>query len=198
MSSLASAVQNLLWLGLPAAIYAAVVRLRFGLAPSDIARRLGLAPADGRFYVHALFTALPFSVLVIKIAPLTSGFQGSMIAPFVGATPTLYAAARVLVYGVVATGFSEELLFRGLIAGVLNRRLPFWKANLLQSVVFMLPHLLILLVAPQLWPLAIVAPLGIGLTAGWLRESSGSIVPAILLHAITNAVGALAVMNWGS
>jgi membrane protease YdiL (CAAX protease family) len=35
-----------------------------------------------------------------------------------------------LLYGVVKTGFSEELLFRGLIAGSLSRRLPLLWATL--------------------------------------------------------------------
>ena len=45
-----------------------------------------------------------------------------------------------LLYGVVKTGFAEELLFRGLIAGSLGRRLPLVWANLLQALIFLLPH----------------------------------------------------------
>ena len=56
-----------------------------------------------------------------------------------------------LLYGVVKTGFTEvTLCFRGLIAGSLGRRLPLLWANLLQSVIFLLPHLLILRAAPEL------------------------------------------------
>ncbi|MBI4371495.1 MAG: CPBP family intramembrane metalloprotease [Elusimicrobia bacterium] len=87
------------------------------------------------------------------------------------------------------------MLFRGLIAGAIFRRLPFWTANLLQAAAFLLPHLLILLIAPRLWPLMFL-PLAHGLAAGWLRQTSGSIGPAILLHAIPNVVGALWVIRW--
>jgi membrane protease YdiL (CAAX protease family) len=88
------------------------------------------------------------------------------------------------------------LLFRGLIGGALFRRLAFWKANLIQSLIFMAPHLLILLVAPTLWPLAIVAPLLFGQLTGWLRHSSGSIGPAVIIHAVSNSAGALWALNW--
>lgn len=82
-----------------------------------------------------------------------------MLAPFIDARPTLAVLASVISYGLIATGFPEELLFRGLIAGAHFRRLSFWKANLIQASIFLLPHLLILIVAPQLWALAIFLPL---------------------------------------
>ena len=52
--------------------------------------------------------------------------------------------------GAVQTAFTEELLFRGLIAGSLSRRLPVLWANLAQAAIFFLPHLLILLVVPEM------------------------------------------------
>jgi uncharacterized protein len=191
------AAQNMLLFCLPVAVYALVQRRRSRLAPFEIGHRLGLELGPGRYYAIALAAALPISLLVIRISSLTSSFKGSMLAPFVGASPTPEIVGRVIAYGVIATGFPEELLFRGLIAGIFFRRCSFWKANALQSGVFMLPHLLILLIAPRLWPLAIFLPLVHGLIAGWLRQSSGSIGPSIILHAIPNAVGALAVMRWG-
>ncbi len=83
------------------------------------------------------------------------------------------------------------------VAGVLFRRLPFWNANLLQASIFLLPHLLILLVAPTLWASVIFLPLGLGIFAGWLRFSSGSIGPSVLVHAVANVASVLAVVNWG-
>src|SRR6516162_2457795 len=54
------------------------------------------------------------------------------------------AVLMALLYGVVQTGFPEELLFRGLIAGSLSRRLPVPWANLGQALLFLIPHLLVL------------------------------------------------------
>jgi len=119
-----------------------------------------------------------------------------MIAPYVGAAPTLVNISGVMAYGIVATGFPEELLFRGLIAGALFRRMTVGRANLLQAAIFTLPHLLILFFAPRLWPIVVCVPMGLGLINGWLRHSSGSIWPAVIVHASGNMAGALAVMNW--
>jgi hypothetical protein len=49
----------------------------------------------------------------------------AVIAAFVGATPSLVILAGVVNYGLLATGFPEELLFSGLIAGSLFRRTTF-------------------------------------------------------------------------
>lgn len=194
--TLAQALQDVVAFDFFVLIYALVARLRYGFGAGEISRRLGLTLGAGRFYGHALAIALPFSLLAISISSWTSGFKGSMIAPFVGAAPTREIVASALIYGFLATGFPEELLFRGLIGGALFRRMAFWKANLLQAAIFMMPHLLILLIAPSLWPLAIVLPLALGLANGWLRQKSGSIGPGVLLHAIPNIAGALAVLNW--
>lgn len=190
------AIQNALTLCFPVAIYVAIVHWRSRVAWPEIARRLGLSRGNGRPYLFALAATALMGVVVAWISSWTSSFKGSMIAPFVGTSPTPALVAEAFNYGIVATGFPEELLFRGLIAGTLFRRLPFWKANLLQAAIFTLPHLLILLIAPRLWPLAICLPIGLGLVAGWLRQTSGSIWPSVILHGIPNAVGALWVMNW--
>jgi membrane protease YdiL (CAAX protease family) len=194
--TLAQALQNMAWMLVPAAIYAAVVRWRAKLTLNEIAQRLGLTKGTGRWYLVALVAVLPFIPLVIWVSQWTSAFKGSTIAPFVGQSPSLTMIAGAINYGLIATGFPEELLFRGLIGGALFRRLSFWKANLIQAVIFMGPHLLLLLVAPDLWPLAIAFPLALGLLAGWLRHTSGSIGPAVILHAVPNIAGALAVLSW--
>jgi len=66
-----------------------------------------------------------------------------------------------LLYGVVQTGFSEELLFRGLIAGSLARQLP------------------------EMWGILPIVFVG-ALFAGWLRMRSGSILGPWLIHATAN------------
>jgi len=190
------AVQNMLLLAIPAAVYGAVVRWRSGVTLAEIAKRLGLAVGDRRSYLLALAVTVPFVPLVIWVSQWTSTFKGSTIAPFVGAHPTPAILVGIASYGLLATGLPEELIFRGLIAGALLRRTSFWKANFIQAGIFVLPHLLILLVAPRLWPLAILLPLALGLVAGWLRHTSGSIGPSVILHSIPNMVGALAVLNW--
>ena len=97
-----------------------------------------------------------------------------------------------LLYGVVKTGFAEEFLFRGLIAGSLSRRLrPVW-ANLLQAIIFLLPHLAILWIAPEAWGILPIVFAG-SLFVGWIRIQSGSIVGPWLIHASANVATGLSV-----
>ena len=98
-----------------------------------------------------------------------------------------------LLYGVVKTGFPEELLFRGLIAGSLSRRLSLLWANFWQALIFLLPHLLLLFIMPEMWwhlPFVFAG----ALFAGWVRIRSGSIVGPWLLHATANVTTCLSVI----
>ena len=92
-----------------------------------------------------------------------------------------------------ASRLGEELLFRGLIGGWLVEKLGLIAGNTLQAVIFLLPHLLILLVASELWPLMLLVFAG-GWFFGWLRYKAESIVPGWLIHILTNVASTLSVM----
>jgi len=47
----------------------------------------------------------------------------------------------------------EEGFFRGLLGGVLIRRLGFGRGNLVQTLIFLVPHLALLLVDVRSWPI---------------------------------------------
>jgi membrane protease YdiL (CAAX protease family) len=191
------ALQNWLFMVTPSAVYAFISWWRFRLSGSEIASRLGLRVGQKKGYLAGILGAMPAAMWGALASRGTSSFHGSMIAPFIGAKPALSVLGSICVYGVLATSAPEELLFRGLIAGALFRRLPFWKANVIQATIFLVPHLLILLVAPKLWfSVALIVPLGLFL--GWLRQSSGSIGPCIIVHAASNLAGALAVLGWST
>jgi membrane protease YdiL (CAAX protease family) len=81
----------------------------------------------------------------------------------------------------VYVALGEEILFRGFLGGILFRKLGFVHGNLIQSAVFLLPHLLLLTVSGQLWPLLIAQFLG-GWLFGWLLYQSKSILPSWLAH----------------
>ena len=112
---LLSAVQNSVFLSLPAVIYAlSMARKRTPAA--DIVDRLGLVRGTLRPWLIALAACLPLGIAGAAASLRTKTFAGSALAGFVGASPTASVLASVAAYGVVATGFPEELLFRGLIA----------------------------------------------------------------------------------
>ena len=102
------------------------------------------------------------------------------------------AIVRAILYGVVQTAFAEELLFRGLISGGLSRRLSVLWANVIQALFFLLPHFLILLVAPEVWGLLPLVFAG-ALLFGWVRIESGSIIGPWVMHASGNVTMALSV-----
>lgn len=195
--SFGAALQNGLVFAIPVLVYAVFVRWRVGLSWAEIAHRLGLRRGRLRPALFAVVACIPAGILGVLVSARTKNFEGSMLAPFLDVSPNLSVLVSVLSYGLLATGFPEELLFRGLIGGALFRRLSFGKANVVQAFVFTLPHLLILLVAPDLWALAVILPMALGLLLGWIRHAAGSIGGAVLVHAVSNMSGALWVLDWG-
>ena len=81
---------------------------------------------------------------------------------------------------------------RGLIAGSLSRRLPLVWANVVQALIFVVPHVVLLFIMPEWWgvlPLIFVGDLFLG----WVRIKSGSIVGPWLIHAAVNVAMGLSV-----
>jgi membrane protease YdiL (CAAX protease family) len=58
-------------------------------------------------------------------------------------------------YGVVKSGFIEELLFRGLIGGRLSRRFSLLWANVVRALIFLIPHLLVLRIMLRCGPFSL-------------------------------------------
>jgi membrane protease YdiL (CAAX protease family) len=177
----------LLLAGLPFLGYFIWHKWRHKRTFAEIARRAGLQGSDTRYVlISAAVAALVVCALLLwqpPMAPFMS--KGSPQQAFVGLGWSVPAIVMALLYGMVQTGFVEELVFRGLIAGSLARRLPLAWANLLQALIFMLPHLLLLKTMPQMWMLL---PLifALALAMGWVRLKSGSILGPWLVHATLN------------
>ncbi|HEY1378063.1 MAG TPA: type II CAAX endopeptidase family protein [Gemmataceae bacterium] len=190
-----SALLNLTALGgLPFLVYFAYQKWRRNRSFGEIARRAGLQLGDTRYIGYSLIAALATVAALTVWPPPLAPFlrEGSPQRAFAGLGLGGQAVVMALLYGVVQTGFPEELLFRGLIAGSLARRLSGGWANLLQALIFLAPHLLVLLVMPEMWW---VIPLVFGgaLFAGWLRIRSGSIIGPWLIHASANVAVCLSV-----
>ena len=95
-----------------------------------------------------------------------------------------------ILYFIFIVGLGEELLFRGYMQSAFNRYfgkpfrigdVKFGLGLFLSTVLFGLMHALV--VTPPLWPWALFTMV-IGLTLGFLREKDGSILSAVLLHAM--------------
>ena len=171
-------------------------RRRYKRTFRETARRAGLQVGRPVYLVYCvLFAAASVAALVIWTPPLEPLVrQGSTYRQFAGLGFGAKSVTMALLVGAVQTGFTEELLFRGLIAGSLSRRMPFLWANLLQALLFLVPHLAILFVAPETWVWGMLpVVLGGALVFGWVRIQSGSILGSWVVHASGNVAMALLV-----
>ncbi len=193
-AALSALVNLIVFAGIPFFVYFVYHKLRYKRTLGEISRRAGLQLGAGRYVAYSALFALVGVVVIAIWPPTLEPFlrDGSPQQPFVGLGLSGQAVAMALLYGVVKTGFTEELLFRGLIAGSLSRRLPFLWANLIQAIIFFVPHLLVLIVMPEMW---IILPVvfALALLLGWVRIKSGSIIGSWLVHAAGNVAICLSV-----
>ena len=192
---LISAILNLLLLGAaPFFVYYAYHRWRHKRSLAEVAGRAGLQIGESRYILYGLMTALvAVAILAIWPPPVEPFIRpGSPQQAFAGLGIGGRSIVMALLYGVVKTGVPEELLFRGMIGGSLSRRLPVPWANLAQAVIFLLPHLFVLKVMPEMWMLLPIIFV-VSLAMGWLRIRSGSIFPSAIVHAAVNTAICLVV-----
>lgn len=178
----------------PLLAYAAFQKWRHARPWAEIARRAGLWGCPWRYVFYSLALAAFGALAVVAWSPSVDLFtrEGSAQRQFVGLGLGPTAIVLAFLNGAVQTALAEEVLFRGLIAGSLSRRLPLLWANVVQALIFLLPHLLILYVMPEAWGLLVAVFFG-ALLNGWLRIKSGSIVGPWLIHASGNVTMALSI-----
>ena len=195
-NSAVSALLNVLLLaGLPFLFYYVYHKRRKEVGFKEITQRAGLQLGEHRYLGYSLlFAFVAVVALIVWPPPLEASIrEGSAFQVFDGLDLGTPAIMMALFYGVVKTGFAEEFLFRGLIAGSLSRRLPILWANLVQALIFLLPHVLVVLIMPEMWILLPLIFIG-SLFVGWVRIRSGSMVGPWLIHASVNVATALSVV----
>jgi CAAX protease family protein len=175
--------------------------LAFGLVLWFGARRAGCPPGEvipRRRFPPAVLLPMAASVVGghVLLSEANNLLQRVLPAPdwlrhLLGGGADLGGAWAVLfLIGVVAP-LTEEPLFRGLmLRGLLRRHGP-WPAIGATAVLFALMHL-----NPWQAPAAV----GLGLLFGWWTLRTGSLVPALLGHALNNlfAPVAVGVLRWGA
>jgi membrane protease YdiL (CAAX protease family) len=147
-------------------------RLRLlGLRPRALAMAaLGIAAVVG---VALALPADPLGRLGIPVAAVGRDL------PLLGPAFALQAAA-------------QELQFRGLLQGTLERTMPPIAANAAQALLFGLAHIAVLYEGPA----AALVPItvALGLLLGWLTRWTGSLWPAIAIHATLEVGVAVAII----
>jgi membrane protease YdiL (CAAX protease family) len=194
-NAILSALLNLvIFAGVPFLFYFAYQKRRHNRGFGETARRAGLQLGGLRYLVYSLAFALAAVTILVLWPPPWGPLVrvGSPQESFRGLGLAGPAVPLALLYGVVQTGFSEELLFRGLIAGSLSRRQSIHWANFEQALIFLVPHLFVLRIMPEMWGLLPLIFAG-SLFLGWLRIKSGSILGPWLIHASLNLTLCLSV-----
>jgi len=167
------ACKGALWV-LPAALMARAV-LHEPVAPSLGMTRRG-EPAR---YWKASAIGFAFLAIVAGLQGMINGWPQNAAIPIL---PGLVLAA------VNAT--IEEVSFRGFILRQLAKRAPFWRANLFQSLLFILVHWPGWFAHGPRWE---ILPMSIGLlllalVLGWITRLTGSVWLAVVVHTINNLV----------
>jgi membrane protease YdiL (CAAX protease family) len=169
---------------IPAVVYLIVQSRRRGGSPAA-RRRLGATWGAPSAYGWAAVLLLPL---------LLAGWLAIVLIPAEVIDDPGVTVARLTSVsagvGVLLRAVGEEVLFRGLLGGVFMRRLGFLWGNLLQSAVFIVPHLPLLLVDLRTWPI-IPVQFAAAWLLGWLRHRSGSFVPGALVHTVSNVAAGL-------
>lgn len=148
-------------------------------------QRVGLVWGTFAAYGWALLLLLPMVLtgwLAIILVP-------SEVRELPGVSIAQMTSLSVAV-GIVLRAVGEEVFFRGLLGGVLIRRLGFGWGNLLQTVLFLVPHRALLLIDVRMWPV-IPVQFAAGWLLGWLRHTTGTFVPGAVVHVLANIVAGL-------
>jgi uncharacterized protein len=149
-------------------------------------------------FLILLLTAIPVVLLALFV------FPDFYRHPSPGITQYYYARLGLSLFSVLSaflneflfTALGEEAFFRGWLGGWLMRHFGFWVGNTLQTLIFLIPHTLVLLVNTYLWPL-LTFPLLLGWLNGWLRYKSDSILPGMFIHALGNTLSDVLAMWMG-
>lgn len=144
---------------------------------------------------YAIFYILSIVIVVmLNFALVFFYMDGSILASNQFAGLGLAGLIPALLYAMIQTGLSEELLFRGFLLKRLAKSFGFQVGNLLQSLVFGCIHgALLWTVLP--FPIILLVVLSTGLAGyvmGWMNErvGGGSIVTSWSIHSLTNLMTA--------
>lgn len=160
---------------------------------------IGLIRSNARANVLALFASMLFAAPILLLTLTSPDFREIMFDPasvtgkFRSMESGAGAAVLLLIYALIKTSLSEEILFRGFLAKRLIAAMGFRKGNVLQAAIFGLIHtLLFALVTTNvvfLFVIFFVPALGAYVSA-YLNEevAGGSIIPGWMAHALANVL----------
>ncbi len=146
-------------------------------------RSYGFRWCEPRYLLWAIALALPVGLgltYVTELFPVHDPLAGAHFRPWMTA-----------VYFLAGAPLSEEIIFRGLLQTTLFQAVEadFGIASIRISVAAFAVAALFGLIHLNISLLTAVSAFALGLLAGVLRQRSGSLLPAYLVHAIFNVAG---------
>ena len=149
-------------------------------------------PEKGAFLRGAktIGTAYLFTIAMNVILKLVNGgMTASVLNRERNAVPLPILLIMILFVG-FRSGFGEELFFRGAVGNWLCGKLGAIKGNLLQALIFALPHIWTFSQLPGLESvLMLINAYIIGLAMGHMTsKEDGCVVPAMFYHGIINII----------
>lgn len=158
--------------------------------PAGAPRRAGVIALGWRGFAFAPAAALVIGgwIIIYGFSALYSLLRVSTNADALARQAT-YEPATVLAALVVSIAVApvcEEIFFRGFLFTGLAQRMPVWAAIGVSAIVFGLAHADL----GSFVPLVII-----GVVLAVLRWRTGSLWPGIFLHALNNAVAAVAIFS---
>lgn len=152
---------------------------------------LGLKNTNKQNYFHAFkitSSAYVFSLAIIVILKLTQGGMSLNSLESAYNRGVIVFSISLILFG-IQTSISEEILFRGFLGKRLICKWGFLKGNILQTIIFMIPHIFTFGKSPTLEViLGLINSAIIGFTFGYImdKKSDGSILPILICHGIVN------------
>lgn len=137
--------------------------------------------AVGVWVALTLFSALVYIILgTLTGSTWHVGLELIHSATDISRLPSagIVAWLLILLRVFVLAGLAEELLFRGLLFGWLRGRFSAKTTIIITTLLFTAEHYYLVI-----FPVVII----LGLATGWLRERTGSIVPSLVVHILTDA-----------
>jgi membrane protease YdiL (CAAX protease family) len=136
---------------------------------------------------------LSFALLFIPALFLIYSFEDKSAlanAKFEGTG--LEGAVAIMIYAIIQTGLSEEILFRGFLNKRLSNKFGFAFGNTVQAVLFGMVHGLLLFNVVEISTviLLVIFTSVVGWLLGYLNEKSGngSIIPSWIIHSSANII----------
>jgi membrane protease YdiL (CAAX protease family) len=159
--------------------------------PAGMRDELGVWTADGRAFGEALLAWLVALASAGAVYLGVGAATGSPLEPLVDVLRRSTDMARfphataldwalIVPRALLLAAVAEELLFRGVLFSWLTKHVPIWAAIVVTAALFAVEHGYY----PVLLPIALL----FGLALGWLRARTGSIVPGVAIHVLTDGL----------